>query len=102
LPGGHLEYGESLVAGARRELLEETGLTADNLIFINITNDPRDDSHYIHIVFLAEGVHGEPQLLEPESCEKWEWFSLDSLPEPIFFGHKKLMTAVLSNSQFVD
>ena len=32
LPGGHLERGEDAVACGRRELLEETGLTADTMV----------------------------------------------------------------------
>ncbi len=108
LPGGHLELGESMMAGAKRELLEETGLIVDNLEFINITNDPRsgdknsDEEHWIHIVFLAKGVHGEPKNTEPDKCEAWEWFSINKLPEPIFYGHKKLMEAVLKNQLISD
>ena len=102
LPGGHLEYGESLVDAAKRELLEETGLTVKNLEFINITNDPREDQHYIHIIFLVHGAESEPKVMEPDKCEKWEWFSLSELPEPIFFGHKKLLEAVLKNQSFDD
>jgi 8-oxo-dGTP diphosphatase len=108
LPGGHLEYGESLTAGAKRELLEETGLKVDDLEFINITNDPRsggkdsDDEHWIHFVFLAKGVRGEPKNTEPDKCEGWEWFSSDKLPKPIFFGHKKLLKAIFKNQLLSD
>ncbi len=104
LPGGHLEFSESLVAAAKRELLEETGLIVDNLKFINITNDPRltDGQHYIHILFLAEVVQGEPQVMEPNKCEVWEWFNLSELPDPIFYGHKKIIQAILDNNLFSD
>ncbi len=103
LPGGHLEYNESLVEAAKRELLEETGLTVDSLEFINITNDPRrTDRHYIHLIFLAKGVHGQPANLEPDKCEKWEWFSPEALPAPLFYGHKKLLEAVLKNQLLSD
>lgn len=102
LPGGHLEYGESLTAAAKRELLEETGLHADGLEFINITNDPRDDRHYIHLVFIAHAFTGEPRLMEPDKCAGWEWFESSRLPEPIFYGHKKLLQAVLKDCLFDD
>lgn len=102
LPGGHLHYGESLIAGATRELLEETGLTVEGLEFLNVTNDPREDAHYLHFVFLAQGAVGEPKVLEPDRCEKWEWFSPDNLPSPIFYGHEKLLDGVLQNKILND
>ncbi len=71
LPGGHLEYKECLKSAAKRELLEETGLEADEFNFISLVNDIRVDQHYIQVGFLAKGLHGEPILKEPEFCSEW-------------------------------
>lgn len=103
LPGGHIEYMESLTEGAQRELKEETGLIAD-LIFRGVVSNPlKDDgTHYVHINFLAQNVIGEPELTEPNKCYGWEWFHLDNLPDDIFIGHKKDIPAFLNNEIFVD
>jgi 8-oxo-dGTP diphosphatase len=103
LPSGKLMPGESMVAGAKRELLEETGLTVDDLEFINITNDVRrTDDHWIHLVFLAKGIHGQPKVMETDKCESWEWFSTDKLPKPLFYGHTKLLEAILNKKLIFD
>ena len=41
LPGGVLELGEDIQTCARRELLEETGLTAANLSLVGVYSEPR-------------------------------------------------------------
>ena len=46
LPGGILEPGESLLDCARRELLEETGLTASDLRLVGVYTDPQWDTVY--------------------------------------------------------
>jgi 8-oxo-dGTP pyrophosphatase MutT (NUDIX family) len=46
LPGGVLEMGEDIESGARRELLEETGLTAGDLSLVGIYTDPKYDVTY--------------------------------------------------------
>jgi 8-oxo-dGTP diphosphatase len=106
LPGGHLELMESLTAGAKRELEEETGLTADRLVFSHIINDPlpEEGTHYIHIDFLAEGVHGEAKVMEPEKCAEWKWFDLNNLPpyDEIFLGHRKIIPAFINKITFID
>ncbi|MES3005913.1 MAG: NUDIX domain-containing protein [Patescibacteria group bacterium] len=103
LPGGHLEYMEYLVDAAKRELKEETGLNA-NLSFLSIVNEPMlgEDKHYIHINFLASSVIGEPENIEPDKCYGWEWFPLDQLPEDIFIGHKRVISAFLNNKIFLE
>jgi len=102
LPGGHLEQGEALVAGAARELLEETGLTADSFEFANIVNDPsKEGRHYLQIGFEAIGVKGDPENKEPDRCEEWHWFDLNTLPENIFPNHKKQISLfVIRDSRY--
>ena len=84
-PGGHLEWNEGVEDGARREILEETGLRATNLVCGPFTNDimTADDKHYVTLFVVAD-CEGEPELKEPDRCEGWQWFKWDELPAPLF------------------
>lgn len=91
-PGGHLEFGESFEDCAKREVLEETGLKVLSIRNFGFTNDVfvRENKHYVTIFMLVDSFMGEPQVLEPQKCEGWSWFDLDSLPEPLFTSLKNL------------
>lgn len=93
LPGGHLEFGESIENCAIREVMEETGLTISNITKIDFTNDifEKENKHYITIFVKGSCESGDPKLMEPNKCIKWQWFSLDNLPEPLFLPLKTLM-----------
>lgn len=84
--GGHLKVGESLEAGALRELSEEAGpdIKVANLSCMGVVNftDFRP-LHYVDISFKAAWVSGEPVNCIPEKATDWQWFSLDSLPSPL-------------------
>lgn len=85
-PGGHLEFGESWEQCARREVMEETSIKIKNIRFGTATNDifRSDDKHYITICMVADYASGVVRLMEPDKCEKWEWFNWSKLPKPLF------------------
>ncbi len=96
LPGGHQEYNEDWEETARRELKEETDMDLKQAKFVSATNDrfPKEDKHYVTI-FLQGIAYGEPKLMEPDKCEKWEWFDLDALPQPLFTPLNNLLATRL-------
>ena len=97
LPGGHLEFGEQIENCAKRELLEETGLVAKSLKFINLVNNPRSTTHYIHLCFLVDDWTGNLEVKEPQKCSEWKWQDLNDLPENIFFGHAGVLQSYKKN-----
>ena len=89
-PGGHLEFGETVLDTAKRETKEETDLDIDDFELISVANEMRyiqsDGKHYLNIGVKGKYKGGEPVVMEKDKCERWEWFNLDSLPENLFEG----------------
>jgi 8-oxo-dGTP diphosphatase len=85
-PGGHIEFGELIEEAAKRETQEETGITIKNIKRGTYTEDffKHEKKHYITIAVIADYAGGEVKIMEPEKCEKWEWFGWDKLPQPLF------------------
>jgi 8-oxo-dGTP diphosphatase len=94
-PGGHLEWMETWEECAARETKEECGLDIKNIRFSTATNDkmPDEDKHYITIYMVADAPEGEPQIMEPDKCECWEWHDWDNLPEPLFIPVENLIAS---------
>ncbi|CAF0994717.1 unnamed protein product [Didymodactylos carnosus] len=99
LPGGHLEYGESFVNCARRELQEETNLTLNSVPkLVYVTNNLFEDigKHYVTLFMLAQ-LDDEQELLklkcmEPTKCDEWKWVKWTDLKQLNLF--KPLETTV--------
>ena len=90
LPGGFVDYGESLEEAARREAKEETSLDVTLLYQLGAYSDPERDPrhHTISIVFVASAL-GTPR--GSDDAREADIFSHDSLPAPLVFDHARIL-----------
>jgi 8-oxo-dGTP diphosphatase len=76
---GHVERGEDVVSAARRELLEETGLTAQELRLCGtLLVDASDHIGILIFIFRGESEEGVPK---PSGEGTLEWVEIDRVGE---------------------
>jgi len=103
-PGGHLELFESWEECARRETFEETGILIKNVQFATATNDLflDDKKHFVTLMMVCEYASGSVKVMEPDKCEKWEWFDWFHLPGPLFLPIRNLKRSGFNPLTFVN
>jgi len=96
LPGGFMELEETLEEAARRELLEETGIRAVELIRFGTYDkpgrDPRGRTITQVFVMIWKEEMGTPKAGSDAAALRW--FSLDNLPA-LAFDHLEIITDVI-------
>jgi len=90
LPGGFVDYGESLEAAAIREAEEETGLKVRLIRQLHTYSDPDRDPrrHTITTVFIAR-ADGSPRAAD--DAADIGIFDPDTLPQPLAFDHALIL-----------
>jgi 8-oxo-dGTP diphosphatase len=91
LPGGFVDYGESLEAAAVREAREETTLEVSNLRLLGCYSDPGRDErmHTISTVYIAEG-RGIPQ--PADDAANLKIYPITDLPGTLCFDHATILS----------
>ena len=90
LPGGFVDYGETVEQAAVREAYEETGLKIEIIRQFHVYSRPDRDprGHMISTVFVAKAA-GEPK--GGDDAAEARAFSLGDLPEEIAFDHRRII-----------
>jgi 8-oxo-dGTP diphosphatase len=92
IPGGFIEMDEPLEASARRELREETGVEAADLVQLHTFGDPGRDprGRTISVAYLA---CVDPEDVNPAAADdaaEVGWFPLDA-PPALAFDHDRIL-----------
>jgi len=94
LPGGHVDYGETVEKAALRELKEETSVDAKLVGILGVFSDPERDprGHRINTVFIADWIYGNPT--GADDAKNAEWINEAELRNPSFqmaFDHSLII-----------
>lgn len=90
IPGGHIDYGEDIIDGVKREIEEEFSVNvrlADPFAAFTYVNKIKG-SHSVEVIYFAELISDESEIrLNPEDHSVYTWASVDELSS-LFAGDK--------------
>jgi len=95
LPGGFVDYGETVEEAVKREVEEETNLQFLDFKLLGVYSDPGRDArfHTVSTVFYGKG---RGKLKAASDAKNAKVYKPGSLPEKIAFDHRKIIEDYLN------
>jgi 2-dehydropantoate 2-reductase len=96
IPGGFVDYGETVEEAAKRELLEETGIKVEEISLLGIYSDPKRDPRF-HTISMVYYAFSDEKPVAGDDAKNAMFFNINGLPSEIAFDHRKIINDFTQN-----
>ncbi|MGE5334288.1 MAG: NUDIX hydrolase [Nitrososphaerota archaeon] len=97
LPGGGLEYGETVDEGLAREIVEEVRVAVTIERAVGIYSKPRKNE--VVITFLCHLAPGADEPAPSDEVSEVGWFTAETLPDKLLPKHRERLLDALSGQR---
>lgn len=91
LPGGFLDWDETIQEGVIREVQEETGLSVEVKEMLGVFDSTKRNSQKIAFTFIVNVIGQNDVKVQESEVLDFQWVTIESLPEGVAFDHNVML-----------